>query len=147
MGLVALGLVLIMARIALRQSNRWLVATNLGALGLTLYVCAYLDFSAMIARFNVDHSYELTGKGPPLDLWYLSRLGPTVLPALDDFIANVESTAPVREAEAREARWHIADDFEHRDRDWRSWNFRDWRAANYLAGQPEVARSLEDAIN
>ena len=49
MGLVAAGLVLILARIVLGRSNTWLVTMNLATLGITLYACAFLDFSAMIA--------------------------------------------------------------------------------------------------
>jgi hypothetical protein len=55
--------VLILARIALGKSNRWLVAANLLSLGLTLYACAYVDAAALISRFNVDHSRELAGRG------------------------------------------------------------------------------------
>jgi hypothetical protein len=89
MGLVAVGLVLILVRIALDQSNKWLVATNLLALGLTLYASAFVDTAALISRFNADHSFELTGQGTKLDIGYLwDELGPSAIPALDHFIAE-----------------------------------------------------------
>ena len=50
MGLVAVGLVLIMARIMLRQSNEWLLGANLLTLSATLYACCFINFAAMIAK-------------------------------------------------------------------------------------------------
>jgi hypothetical protein len=138
MGLVALGLGLILLRIWLRQSNQWLVATNLLAFVATLYGCALTDFSAVIARFNVDHSYELTGRGTALDLYYFSRLGPDVIPALDSFVARL----PPRSARAQDAqglRDILTAQFVQRDTDWRSWSLRDWRLEQYLAGQQALA--------
>jgi len=58
MGLVALGLVLIVARIALNRSNRWLVGANLIALTVVLYGSALVNFDAVIADYNVNHSRE-----------------------------------------------------------------------------------------
>ncbi len=147
MGLVAVGLVLIPCRIVWNKSNKWLIAINLGVLGLTLYAAAFTDFSAIIARFNVDNSIEVTGAGQPLDLWYLSALGPSTLPALDDFIRTIEPENPSRAAEAREMRRLIANDFAHRTTDWRSWTWRDMRTAAYLAAVPKVARWPQDVIN
>ncbi len=54
MGLVALGLVLIVARIALNRSNQWLVGANLIALTIVLYGCSLVNFDAFIADYNVD---------------------------------------------------------------------------------------------
>jgi hypothetical protein len=49
MGLVAIGLVLIVIRIAQNRSHRWLIRMNLIARLATLYVCSLIDFDAMIA--------------------------------------------------------------------------------------------------
>ncbi|RVA75426.1 DUF4173 domain-containing protein, partial [Mesorhizobium sp. M7A.F.Ca.CA.001.11.2.1] len=76
MGLVAAGLALIIARIALRKSNEWLLSANLLTLSLTLYAGCFINFAATIANYNVDHSLEMTGQGIPLDAWYLHSLGP-----------------------------------------------------------------------
>ena len=56
MGLVAAGLALIIARIALGKSNEWLLSANLLTLSATLYACCYINFAALIANYNVDHS-------------------------------------------------------------------------------------------
>lgn len=61
MGLVAIGLVLIVIRIAQNRSHRWLIRMNLIALLATLYVCSLIDFDAMIASYNVAHSRAAGG--------------------------------------------------------------------------------------
>ena len=83
MGLVALGLVLIVARIALDRSNRWLVGANLIALTIVLYSVSLVNFDAFIADYNLTHSSEMAGKGVKIDANYLLTLGPQALPALD----------------------------------------------------------------
>ena len=80
MGLVAAGLALIIARIALGKSNKWLLTANLLTLSATLYACCFINFAALIARYNVDHSLEMSGQGISLDVWYLRALGPGRLP-------------------------------------------------------------------
>ncbi|HVZ36956.1 MAG TPA: DUF4173 domain-containing protein, partial [Polyangiaceae bacterium] len=66
MGLVAVGLVLIVVKLVLGKSNKWLLATNLAALSLTFWGVSWLDFGAAISRYNVEHSYEVTGEGVTL---------------------------------------------------------------------------------
>ena len=61
--LVAFGLLLIVARIALNRSNEWLIRANLITLTATLYICSLVNFAAIIADYNVDHSREVAGKG------------------------------------------------------------------------------------
>jgi hypothetical protein len=134
MGLVAVGLVLILARIAFRKSNKWLVASNLASLGVTLYACSFIDLQAMIARFNIEHSYELTGQGAPLDLGYLCSLGPTAIPALDYYLEQTATRPEHDTRDVRLTRSELASSFAGRSRDWRSWTFRDWRLEQYLAG-------------
>jgi hypothetical protein len=136
MGLVAVGLVLILARIALRKSNKWLVATNLASLGLTLYACSFVDLQALIARFNVEHSQDLTGQGAPLDTAYLWQLGPAVIPALDDLLARGGDIPRDQQEVFAAIRHEFAARFAARSRDWRSWTLRDWRLEQYLAGAP-----------
>lgn len=81
MGLVAAGLVLIVARIKLRRSNEWLASANLMTLSALLYACCFINFAALIANWNVDHSREMGGGGVPVDLPYVVSLGPQALPA------------------------------------------------------------------
>lgn len=145
MGLVAAGLVLILLRIMLGRSNRWLITANLATLGLTLYVCAFLDFSAMIARFNVENSREMGGQGQPLDLYYLDDLGPTAIPAIADYVKR----AARPEHELRDFRLlaaNMAGTFLAQKLDWRSWSFRDQRLRDDLLGNPEFASLRQGGI-
>ncbi|TJV38273.1 MAG: DUF4173 domain-containing protein [Mesorhizobium sp.] len=133
MGLVAAGLALIIARIALRKSNEWLFSANLLTLSLALYGCCFINFAATIANYNVDHSLEMTGQGIPLDAWYLRSLGPGVFPALDRFFDHQDKTpaaGAVRELE----RMRDSDESWYRkvQDNWRAWSFRDWRLLRYL---------------
>src|SRR5262249_9404794 len=81
--LVAAGLVLIVVRIVLDHTNRWLVWANATVLALALYARGLGDLSGAIADFNVMHSRQVTGTGQPVDVAYLCGLGPAALPALD----------------------------------------------------------------
>jgi hypothetical protein len=81
-GLVSIGLVLIVLRILMSRSNRWLINANALSLGITLYVLCFTDVGGIIAQYNVEHCAEVTGKGATLDLFYLERIGPDSLPAL-----------------------------------------------------------------
>jgi Domain of unknown function (DUF4173) len=131
--LVAAGLILIVARIVLDRSNRWLVWANAMAIALALYVCSLIDFSATIARFNVMHSRDVIGTGQPIDMAYLCRLGPAALPALD-ILAKAKTDA---------AGWQPQFDCRpslellHSERmdDWRAWTFRGYRLNQYLDGE------------
>jgi len=133
MGLVAAGLALIIARIALEKSNEWLSSANLLTLSLTLYACCFINFAALIANYNVDHSLEMTGQGIPLDAWYVRSLGPGAFPALDRFFDHQDQTAAagaVRELEGLRA--SDEDWYRTVQQNWRAWSFRDWRLLAYL---------------
>jgi hypothetical protein len=138
MGLVAVGLLLIIARIAGGKSNRWLTAANLLALSATLYACCFVNFAALIARYNVEHSFEMTGKGISLDVWYLRSLGPAAFPAIDSFLASPANSA--NPAVPDIAAWRADDEYWYRVdmRPWRAWSFRDWRLMRYLDGRPPL---------
>ncbi|PDT80158.1 DUF4173 domain-containing protein [Sinorhizobium sp. BJ1] len=139
MALVAVGLALILLRILLRRTNEWLIATNLTALAATLYACALVDIPALVARFNVVHSRELTGTGIPLDIDYLLTLGPSAIPALDTFIAALASGAAKSDYRARYSRAGLAADFLESASGWRGWNYRGQRLHDYLTGHINVA--------
>ena len=132
MGLVAVGLVLILLRIWWKKSNAWLIAGNLVALVIVLYGSAMVDFSALIARFNVEHSREMSGEGLPLDLQYFWHLEPSAIPALDSFIASLEPFQTKWQL-ARDIRASLAERVVPPDADWRSWSWRRQRLADYLA--------------
>jgi hypothetical protein len=127
--LVAVGLALIVCKIAFRRSAAWLVLCNAGALALTLYVCSFVSFADVIARYNVAHSREMGGPGPALDVEYLCSLGPEALPALDRAAAaRVESAMAV----AAGCAWALAVEIADRPDDWRSWTLRERRLSRYL---------------
>ncbi|WP_292861842.1 DUF4173 domain-containing protein [Mesorhizobium sp.] len=133
MGLVAAGLVLIIARIALQKSGEWLLSANLATLSTTLYACCFINFAALIANYNVDHSYEMTGQGIPLDAWYLRSLGPGAFPALDRFIDH-QGRTPAAGAVREIAGMRASDEGWYRgvQQNWRAWSLRDWRLLRHL---------------
>ena len=132
MGLVALGLVLIVARIAFNRSNQWLVRTNLIALTAVFYVVSLVNFDAIIADYNVAHSYEFSGKGVRIDTDYLLQLGPQALPAIEKAVRR-------RPDETRlVSRRNELVEQQRRDMSsWRTWGFRTWRLQRKLDAQAE----------
>jgi hypothetical protein len=133
--LVAIGLVLIVARIVLGQTNTWLVRMNLISLTATLYLCALINFPSIIADYNVGHSKEASGKGVNLDIGYLSRLGPPALPALDRARLLPNVTIPLC-ARNQLMAIQVAD-----MASWRSWSFRSWRLQRWLDKHPDQPSS------
>jgi len=141
MGLVAVGLVLILLRILWRRSNAWLITSNLAALGLTLFVTAFVDFSAVIAQFNVENSRELGGKGQSLDLAYLWELGPSALPAVQMYLAKAQGRSESDLADFRVFAEDMTDRLLAGPVDWRSWSFRWQRLSDWARSiGPEIER-------
>jgi hypothetical protein len=136
MGLVAVGLVLIMARIALRKSNGWLCAANLLTLLATLYACCFVNFAAMIAAYNVAHSREMNGGGRNLDIVYLRTLGPAILPAIDRYISEAAAPYAGLATDLHRQRAFFVAQHEERMVNWRAWTFRKWRLSRYLRENP-----------
>jgi hypothetical protein len=137
MGLVAAGLVLIVLRIVLGRTNRWLVWANAVTLALALYVCSLVDFPGLIAHFNVMHSREVAGTGQPADVAYLCDLGATALPALDELAKAKAASRPDRQQNDVLSRCRTNLEGRHTERmaDWRAWTFRGWRLNQYLDGR------------
>lgn len=130
MGLVAAGLALIVARIGLQKSGEWLLSANLLTLSATLYACSYINFAALIANYNVDHSYEMNGPGAHLDIPYTRSLGAAALPALDRFFDHQKK---VFLADKRDPADAVTETRYRAERtNWRAWSFRDWRLLHYL---------------
>jgi hypothetical protein len=132
--LVAAGLILIVTRIVLDRTNRWLVWANAAVLVLTLYVCSLVDFSGTIARFNVMHSQEVAGTGQPADMAYLCGLGPAALPALDILAAKTKANANgwLPQSGVYDCRQFLELRHAARAGDWRAWTFRGYRLKQYL---------------
>ncbi|UWU93806.1 DUF4153 domain-containing protein [Bradyrhizobium sp. CB1015] len=132
MGLVALGLILIVARIALNRSNRWLVGANLIALTIVLYSASLVNFDAFIADYNLMHSSEMGGNGVTVDANYLLTLGPQALPAIDKIIALRGSDSCLAGRRDRLVESH------QQDVAWRAWGFRSWRLQRRLDAQAKI---------
>jgi hypothetical protein len=142
--LVAIGLILIVARIVLGRSNKWLVNMNLVSLGLTLYICCFLNFPVIIADYNIAHSRDMAGQGPPLDWLYLRELGPQIIPVVDSYMrrrwadfasGNAKLTGELWST-AKTWRQSEADKHLFRMQDWRAWTYRDHQLASYLRSNP-----------
>jgi hypothetical protein len=128
--LVAFGLLLIVARIALNRSNEWLIRANLITLTATLYLCSLVNFAAIIANYNVDHSREVSGKGVTVDINYLFQLGPQALPAIDRAMALRGSDPNLVSRRNCLVERHRSDLVS-----WRAWGFRSWRLQRTLDAQ------------
>jgi hypothetical protein len=127
MVLVALGLLLIVARIVLNRPNDWLIRANLITLTSTFYICLLVNFAAIIADYNVSHSREAAGKGVWIDMNYLFSLGPQALPAIDRAIAlrGLDPTLVSRRGSlVKQQRREVVS--------WRSWGLRSWRLQRIL---------------
>jgi len=125
--LVALGLVLIVARIALERPNSWLIRANLIVLTSVIYAGSLTNFAAIIGDYNVAHSREAGGKGVTIDVGYLLLLGPQALPAIDKAL---RLRAP--DSCLADRRDRIADEQAKRMASWRAWDFRSWRLQRYM---------------
>lgn len=142
--LVAIGLVLILAKIVLDKSNGWLVTANCVSLAVALYGVALIDFPGVISRYNVEHSREMTGQGFPLDIGYFENLGPGTIPAIDELVARAQFADDNEIGRFAVARDQLAlgsfTDQQARHQvvavDWQSWTWRQERLRRYLAEHP-----------
>jgi hypothetical protein len=87
MGLVATGLIFIMARVITKRSNLWLTNVNLGAAFALLLVCGLTDFRGFVADWNVERALvkidpTKTYNYLDIDSDYLFDLGPSALPSI-----------------------------------------------------------------
>jgi hypothetical protein len=146
MVLVAVGLVLIVAKIALHRSNKWLVTSNLAALAVTMWGVAVVDIQAIVAQHNVRHSAEMVGHGVPLDLYYMSELGPSAIPAIDEYLTSARFATEEQRRVFTVLRGQLTSQVisanpdtgivQRWERDWREWSWRGERLANYLLAHP-----------
>jgi hypothetical protein len=95
-----------------------------------------VDTRALIAWYNVGHSFEITGKGQRLDLYQMGDLGWTAMPALDWFLARVpedRASDPYRDLRLmRGAQAELA----LQPVDWQSWSWRGERLRQYVLEHP-----------
>jgi hypothetical protein len=135
--LVAVGLILVVARIAFDRSNTWLVQMNLAALALLACICAFINFPHVIAAYNVDHSKEVSGSGLTLDAGYLVGLGPQAVPAIDRYLA-AQPNSSFSLLDRHQLAWNrdqlIKRQLAELD-SWRAWSFRGYRLKQYDAAR------------
>lgn len=129
--LVAIGLVLIVARIALQRTDGWLIRANLITLFGTLYICSLVNFAAVVADYNVSHSRQAGGTGVSIDMHYLTLLGPQALPALDKALQLQDVTNPSLVSHRNCLVERLRQDMSS----WRAWSFRGWRLQRYIAAR------------
>jgi hypothetical protein len=140
MGLVAIGLVFIAVRIAIAQSNRWLIDMNAGATIITLGFCCWLNVGDLIDWHNVRHCQEVGGAGVTIDLDYLDTFAEEVAPALLWLADHSHDPAVSKRAK------HMAKLRQHQARrlldDWRSWTY-----VRSAIADPEPGHQRPEALN
>jgi hypothetical protein len=145
MALVAIGLALILIQIVGRKSTSWLLAANAISLALVLYGCCFLNAPWLVAYYNVEHSLEVSGSGPSLDICYLESLhSPQVLPPIEAHLSKLPRLQSGNIRPYSSTR-HM---MEYRDfprpENWRAWGFRTWRLARYFANTPPAVLNSSD---
>ncbi len=144
MALVACGLALIVWRIVRNKSAEWLIGTNLAIAAVVLYSACFVNFAAMIAKFNTAHAM--------MDYSYMTGLGPDAIPALDaEFAAKPQArTLQVYPTDRywgsdmmtlEEWRGHAVLEFETGYADWRGWTLHGWRLSRYLQDHAVVIQT------
>lgn len=128
MGLVALGLVLIVARIYFKKTNIWLINSNSFALYAILYLCCFINFGGMIADYNVQHCTVAAEAKCHLDVWYLQReVGVEALPAIRQLQQAPLDATTMQHVQQLRTQWE--ETLKYSQQDWRRWTFRNWRLA------------------
>lgn len=132
MGLVALGLTLIIARIALRKSGAWLVGHNTVALGAALVAAVTMNTSAFIADYNVSKWLGDPDRVTKIDVHYLMRLGPQAIPAVDRLLTAPANLSDDERYWLTDWRKTCALTILARADDWRAFTIREASLAQYL---------------
>ncbi len=124
-GLVALGFVWIVVKIAASRSNAWLWVANALTTAAVLYACAFVDFDGGIAEYNVTHCAAYTHRegGPQIELPYLAGLGPEVLPALVRLRGEDKADREYLDGAIGELERELTGELS----DWRGGSLRRWR--------------------
>jgi len=130
MALVATGLALIGWRLLAGRSSAWLINANALAAAILLALASVVDFGATAAAWNARIALTMGTSGPPLDLCYMARLGPSALVSL----TTLERRA--RQAVLRDRlaslRWEAQRETMQAQASWRRWT-------------PRAARRLDTA--
>ncbi len=135
MGLVAIGLALIIFRIAFRRDSEFLINSNAVVMLSVLSLCSFANFSAYIAKFNVEHCFEISGRGTKLDVNYLRELGVDALPSIiwaRDQLANNPKAEGLK-LELSKLALETDQELRANIKDWRATTFRQFRLSNQIA--------------
>jgi hypothetical protein len=138
MGMVAAGLALIGWQVLRGRENGWMLARMAGLLVAVLYLCSFVNFADMIARFNLSREpdiYAVQGaaRAPVrLDGDYICALGSMAMPAIADYQQQT--------GQAVCAEWNMPA-YPQID-NWREWGFRKWRVQSYLATDTAMENTL-----
>lgn len=122
MVLVAVGLLLICLRIALKRSNSWLIKRNLCAALTVLYLCCFPDFDSHIAWYNVSQFKGSRSTATTLDLDYLESLGTSSIPALHWYSKHASFRGDQQKAVVAVHRLKVA--LQRSLSNWRGWTLR-----------------------
>jgi Domain of unknown function (DUF4173) len=124
MGLVAAGLLFIVARVITKRGNLWLLNVNLGAAFILLLVCGLVDFRSVVAEWNVSRAIAKAAEpNSGFDAEYLRQMGPSAIPALNRLIGF----APPGESlswTAFNVKGLVQGELSQRQRDWTTWTLR-----------------------
>ncbi|KZK87309.1 hypothetical protein PsAD13_00578 [Pseudovibrio sp. Ad13] len=129
--LVLIGVLSIVVKLALKRDNSWLVRVNMLVVAVILYSLSLTNTAAFIANYNVTYA-----EGTKFDHWYLIKLGPQAIPAID---AKIRSELD-RESEGKSkyliklqsSRRYMALHVRLDARDWRLWSLRNQLLLDYL---------------
>ncbi len=125
MGLVATGLALIGWRLLARKSAAWLINANALAAVTVLVAASVVDLGATAAAWNVRTTLARGKAGPPLDLYYMARLGASSLVSLA-MLERHAKRAGLRDRLAY-LRWENQIETADAQADWRRWTPRNAR--------------------
>ena len=94
----------------------------------------------------MQHSREVAGHGVPLDYYYMSELGPSAIPALDEFLATAKFASEGDRTSFSLLRAELADRVIYArteppvvqlyQQDWQEWTWREERLRAYLLEHP-----------
>jgi hypothetical protein len=134
MGLLTVDFALIIAGLVFRKSNRWLFTWNAATATVVLYLCCFVNFADVIARYNIGHTWPMIWDGRLLDDDYVCGLGPHALPAIHKYEA-VNGAFP-----CLNSGWYTTALVYRAPKTWRGWGVRDWRLEQYLDARKDVQR-------
>ncbi len=126
MAIVALGLLYIILRNIWNKSSLWLININVITLLFILYISCFVNFGYFISQYNVRSSYEVSGHGKRLDIYYLYKVGVSSLPAIKLVKVRMDSKSnKFKQLEQFER--NLESKLKNELYNWRSWTYRKYR--------------------